>query len=178
MKKFNQIVELDISTQVRSWWLHELRLKIEVIYLKCKIKKYIADNRAAYSFILRNAFGFGIWSLWSDKKNPYFSTRFFEIWIHKKFYFISVKDSISFLAFFLNCFSYLSISCILSLSLRRFRSYRNQSIDLLCKSVNCSLHDRDLRHKAVKVAFSMVFENAIWYFVSSFVMKLIQFAIS
>ena len=29
-------------------------------------------------------------------------------------------------------------------------SYRNQSIDLLCKSIDCFLHDRDLEYERVK----------------------------
>ena len=38
----------------------------------------------------------------------------------------------------------------LSLSWRRSLSYRNQSIDLLSKSMDWFLHHRDLRHKRVK----------------------------
>ena len=38
---------------------------------------------------------------------------------------------------------------ILTPSLRRFLSYRNQSIDLLCKSMNWFLYDRDLRHERI-----------------------------
>ena len=38
----------------------------------------------------------------------------------------------------------------LTLSWRNFLSYRNQSIDLLCKSTDRFLYDRDLRHKRVK----------------------------
>ena len=38
----------------------------------------------------------------------------------------------------------------LTLSWRRSLSHRNQSIDLLCKSLDCFLYDRDLCHKRVK----------------------------
>ena len=38
---------------------------------------------------------------------------------------------------------------MLTLSLRRPSSYRNQSIDLLCKSVDWFLHDNGLRHERV-----------------------------
>ena len=37
----------------------------------------------------------------------------------------------------------------LTISWRRSLSYRNQSIDLLYKSIDWSLYDRDLRHKRV-----------------------------
>ena len=30
-------------------------------------------------------------------------------------------------------------------------SYKNQPIDLLCKSMNCSLYDMDLRHERIKI---------------------------
>ena len=30
-------------------------------------------------------------------------------------------------------------------------SYRNQSIDLLCKSMDCFLYDNDLRHERVNM---------------------------
>ena len=38
----------------------------------------------------------------------------------------------------------------ITLSWRRFLSYRNQSIDLLCKSMDWFLYDRDLCHERVK----------------------------
>ena len=38
----------------------------------------------------------------------------------------------------------------LALSWRRSLSYRNQSIDLLCKSMEWFLYDRDLRYEVVK----------------------------
>ena len=38
---------------------------------------------------------------------------------------------------------------MLTLSLRRPLSHRNQSIDLLCKSVDWFLHDNGLRHERV-----------------------------
>ena len=63
-------------------------------------------------------------------------------------------------------FPYLEISCprvcrepksvfvlmkiLLTLSWRRSPSYRNQSIDLLCKSIDWFLCDRDLLHERVK----------------------------
>ena len=37
-----------------------------------------------------------------------------------------------------------------TLSLRKTLSYRNQSIDLQCKSIDWFLYDRNLRHKRVK----------------------------
>ena len=47
-------------------------------------------------------------------------------------------------------------------SCRKSRSYRNQSVDLQGKSMDCFLHDRDLRHERVKgiesfVRFSLSF---------------------
>ena len=42
----------------------------------------------------------------------------------------------------------------LTLSWRRSLSYRNQSIDLLCKSIEWFLYDRDLRRERVKQPFS------------------------
>ena len=61
---------------------------------------------------------------------------------------------------FLSQFSHNSFRCILlflfvnasglTLSWRRSSSYRNQSIDLGCKSINWFLYDRGLRHKRVK----------------------------
>ena len=41
------------------------------------------------------------------------------------------------------------VSFMLTLSWRRFLSYRNQSIDLLSKSVDWFLYDRNLRHERV-----------------------------
>ena len=38
----------------------------------------------------------------------------------------------------------------LTLSWQRLLSYRNQSIDLLCKSVDWFLYDNGLRHERVK----------------------------
>ena len=40
----------------------------------------------------------------------------------------------------------------LTLLWRTFLSYRNQSIDLLCKSMDWFLYDRDFRHERVNVA--------------------------
>ena len=39
----------------------------------------------------------------------------------------------------------------LSLSWKKFLSYRNQSIDLLCKSMDWFLYDRDLRYEIVNI---------------------------
>ena len=39
----------------------------------------------------------------------------------------------------------------LTLSRRRLLSYRNQSTDLLCKSMDWFLHDNGLRHERVKI---------------------------
>ena len=41
----------------------------------------------------------------------------------------------------------------LTFSWRRPLSYRNQSIDLLCKSMDCFLYDNGLRHERVKWSF-------------------------
>ena len=42
------------------------------------------------------------------------------------------------------------VTVLLTLLWRTSRSYRNQSIDLLCKSIDRFLYDRDLRHDRVK----------------------------
>ena len=39
---------------------------------------------------------------------------------------------------------------VLTLSRRKPKSYRNQSIDLLCKSMDWFLYDNGLRHERVK----------------------------
>ena len=39
-----------------------------------------------------------------------------------------------------------------TLSRRRYLSYRNQSIDLLCKLIDWFLYDRDLRHERIILA--------------------------
>ena len=44
----------------------------------------------------------------------------------------------------------------LTLSWRRSLSYRNQSIDLFCKSMDWFLYDRDLRYERVKSANVLV----------------------
>ena len=46
-----------------------------------------------------------------------------------------------------------------TLSWRRALSYRNQSINLLCKSMNWFLYDRDLRHEGVKVNELVLWEK-------------------
>ena len=45
--------------------------------------------------------------------------------------------------------------CTLTLSLQRPLSYRNQSIDWLCKSMNWFLYDKGLRYERVTKAFFM-----------------------
>ena len=50
----------------------------------------------------------------------------------------------------------------LTLSWRRSLSYRNQSIDLLCKSMDWFLYDNDLRHKIVKLASSKAVSRWHW----------------
>ena len=47
----------------------------------------------------------------------------------------------------------------LTLSWRRPISYRNQSIDLLCKSMDWFLYDIDLLHERVKVDFTISFHD-------------------
>ena len=49
---------------------------------------------------------------------------------------------------------------ILTLSWRRPLSYRNQSIDLVCKSMGWFLYDNGLRHERVKPFFNSV----LWLF--------------
>ena len=46
---------------------------------------------------------------------------------------------------------YSTTVCLLTLSLRRSLSYRNQSIDLQSKSMGSFLYERDLPHKRVKI---------------------------
>ena len=53
------------------------------------------------------------------------------------------------------------IKYILTLSWRRSLSYRNQFIDLLCKSMDWFLHDRNLRHERVKGSKLMLIHK--WY---------------
>ena len=43
---------------------------------------------------------------------------------------------------------------VLTLSWRRSLSYRNQSIDLLCKLMNWFLYDKDIHHERVKMLFT------------------------
>ena len=52
---------------------------------------------------------------------------------------------------------------ILTLSWRRFPSYRNQSIDLQSKSVNWFLYDRELRHERVNQFHGVKIENVLQY---------------
>ena len=48
--------------------------------------------------------------------------------------------------------SFTQLSQVLTLSRRRLLSYRNQSIDLLCKSVDWFLYDNDLRRERVNAS--------------------------
>ena len=48
-----------------------------------------------------------------------------------------------------NCFIYPWIGKLLTLSWRRFLSYRNESIDLLCISMDWFLYDNDLCHDKI-----------------------------
>ena len=52
------------------------------------------------------------------------------------------------------------VKFILTLSWRRPLSYRNQSIDLVCKSMGWFLYDNGLRHERVKP----VFNSVLWLF--------------
>ena len=51
----------------------------------------------------------------------------------------------------------------LTLSRRRPLSYRNQSIDLLCKSLDWFLHNNGLRHERVKDVAKKVNSNDIYF---------------
>ena len=50
-------------------------------------------------------------------------------------------------------------SVVLTLSWRKPLSYRNQSIDLLCKSMEWFLYDNGLRHERIKISVSGYFKN-------------------
>ena len=52
-----------------------------------------------------------------------------------------------------------NLSFSLTLSWRRSLSNRNQSIDLLCKSMGWFLCDRDLRHERIDIAKDIVFNT-------------------
>ena len=56
---------------------------------------------------------------------------------------------------------------LLTLSWRRLLSYRNQSIDLLGKSMDWFLYDKDLRHERMKknIESNIFFEVQNYYFV-------------
>ena len=78
----------------------------------------------------------------------------------------------------MRCFSYIESRDILielvvtftllifsSLSWRRLLSYRNQSIDFLCKSLDWPLYDYGLRHERVKdMCLRIVYVNCKTYF--------------
>ena len=66
------------------------------------------------------------------------------------------------------CGKYNSFALALTLSWWRSLSYRNQSIDLLCKSMNWFLYDRDLRLERVKpvctnILIYIIYVNAFQY---------------
>ena len=61
----------------------------------------------------------------------------------------SVRELMSFAAGFSKCLTILG-NTALTLSCRRSLSYRNQSIDLLCKAMNWFIYDTNLRHEKVK----------------------------
>ena len=61
---------------------------------------------------------------------------------------------------------------ILTLSWRRSLLYRNQSIDLLCKSTDWFLHDKNYHHERVKHSSGIIRMRILnplrdWYFYSS-----------
>ena len=59
---------------------------------------------------------------------------------------------------------FLESNFTLTLSWRRSQSYRNQSIDLLCKSIDQSLHDWDLRHEKAKWKPQSISVKAAFHF--------------
>ena len=65
---------------------------------------------------------------------------------------------------FLNIFLENILHNLLTLSWQRPLSYKNQSIDLLCKSMNWFLYDNDLRHERVK-------SNAAYFLRVPFIVK-------
>ena len=58
----------------------------------------------------------------------------------------------------------LSILHQLTLSCRRFQSYRHQSIDLHCKSMDWFLYDRDLCHEGVKERLEWNITSLVQYY--------------
>ena len=66
----------------------------------------------------------------------------------------------------LTCFCYYDIKAIFrnfsTHSWWKSLSYRNQAIDLLCKSVDWLLYDRDLRHNRVKCLNLTFLRKFVW----------------
>ena len=56
----------------------------------------------------------------------------------------------------------LGLNVTLTLSWRRLLSYRNQSIDLLCKSMDWFLYDNGLRHERVNWKSVQMTKNICW----------------
>ena len=86
------------------------------------------------------------------------------------FFLVKVKDFG--VAKFLKHF-YLSL-CSLILSWRRSLSYRNQSIDLLYKSMHWFLYDRDLRHERVKHPHAEAYSEPCQIFVMDCFAKIVS----
>ena len=63
----------------------------------------------------------------------------------------------------------------LTLSRRRSLTYRNQSIDSLCKSMNCFLCDKDLHHERVKHTVNWIIRNYAFLLFKMFVKTLKKF---
>ena len=66
----------------------------------------------------------------------------------------------------------------LTLSWWRSLSYSNQSTDLLCKSMDCFLYDRDLRHERANVLSSFQHVNWDKFLTNYFLPELFSSAIS
>ena len=66
----------------------------------------------------------------------------------------------------------------LTLSWRKFLSYRNQSIDLFCKSMNQFLYNRNLRHERFKILFihytESLFLHVVFFFYLVFLSRIFK----
>ena len=85
-------------------------------------------------------------------KGYYLQTKFLEMVCKLLITFYKTQSqwaNLEFRATFVDVF-HEKTSFFLSLSWRRFLSYRNQSVDLQSKSLNWLLYDRDSRHEKVK----------------------------
>ena len=68
------------------------------------------------------------------------------------------------------------IKLSLTLSWRRSLWYRNQSIDLLCKSLDWFLYDRDLRPERVEIIHEVPFLNLIIFYLKCIIhMKFLKY---